>query len=157
MEGPQCSYEPPSNSFIRSTKDTIAQTSNDPKHSAERIMKVGNNSARCSCDSHNLNGLIIPTSRASFAMSTSSQPQFTTEQIRKIRAKFPRFRVLVIGRANAGKTTILQRLCNTTEEPTIFSPNGEKVGHIVKFYARYRTFIAHNLRLSHRPLIHPWR
>jgi len=30
------------------------------------------------------------------------------------------FRVLVIGRANAGKTTILQRVCDTTESPTIY-------------------------------------
>jgi hypothetical protein len=31
-----------------------------------------------------------------------------------------RFRVLVLGRANAGKTTILQRVCDTTESPTIY-------------------------------------
>ena len=31
-----------------------------------------------------------------------------------------RFRVLVIGRANAGKTSILQRVCETTESPTIY-------------------------------------
>jgi GTPase SAR1 family protein len=31
-----------------------------------------------------------------------------------------RFRVLVIGRANAGKTSILQRVCDTTESPTIY-------------------------------------
>ena len=39
------------------------------------------------------------------------------------------FRVLVIGRANAGKTTILQRVCDTTESPTIYrrGENGEKV------------------------------
>ena len=30
------------------------------------------------------------------------------------------FRVLVIGRANAGKTSILQRVCDTTESPTIY-------------------------------------
>ena len=30
-----------------------------------------------------------------------------------------RFRVLIIGRANAGKTSILQRVCNTTERPVI--------------------------------------
>jgi septin family protein len=30
------------------------------------------------------------------------------------------FRVLVIGRANAGKTSILQRVCETTESPTIY-------------------------------------
>ncbi|KAH8991569.1 hypothetical protein EDB92DRAFT_1860924 [Lactarius akahatsu] len=31
-----------------------------------------------------------------------------------------RFRVLIIGRANAGKTTILQRVCDTTGSPTIY-------------------------------------
>src|SRR6266702_4476510 len=31
-----------------------------------------------------------------------------------------RFRVLIIGRANAGKTTILQRVCDTTESPFIY-------------------------------------
>jgi GTPase SAR1 family protein len=30
------------------------------------------------------------------------------------------FRVLIMGRANAGKTTILQRVCDTTESPTIY-------------------------------------
>ena len=29
------------------------------------------------------------------------------------------FRVLIIGRANAGKTSILQRVCETTESPAI--------------------------------------
>ena len=36
------------------------------------------------------------------------------------------FRVLVIGRANAGKTSILQRVCETTESPTIYR-GGKKV------------------------------
>ena len=31
------------------------------------------------------------------------------------------FRVLIIGRANAGKTSILQRICDTTESPVIYS------------------------------------
>ena len=42
-----------------------------------------------------------------------------------------RFRVLIIGRANAGKTTILQRVCNTTEQPKIFSPDGHEVFHVL--------------------------
>ena len=38
----------------------------------------------------------------------------------ELRAKYTRFRILVIGRANAGKTTLLQRVCNTTEDPCIY-------------------------------------
>ena len=39
-----------------------------------------------------------------------------------------KFRVLVLGRANAGKTTILQRVCETTESPKIYR-GGEEVRH----------------------------
>ena len=35
----------------------------------------------------------------------------------KLRAKYTDFRVLVIGRANAGKTTLLKRVCNSKEDP----------------------------------------
>ncbi|KIN96735.1 hypothetical protein M404DRAFT_1006529 [Pisolithus tinctorius Marx 270] len=41
--------------------------------------------------------------------------------------RIPCFRILVMGRANAGKTTILQRVCNTVDEPEIFDGKGEKV------------------------------
>ncbi|KAH9053749.1 hypothetical protein EDB87DRAFT_166464 [Lactarius vividus] len=34
------------------------------------------------------------------------------------------FRVLIIGRANAGKTSILQRVCNTTDSPVIYRSDG---------------------------------
>ncbi|KAI6103815.1 GTP-binding protein [Pisolithus croceorrhizus] len=37
-----------------------------------------------------------------------------------------RFRVLVMGRSNAGKTTTLQRVCNSTDKPEIFDQNGKK-------------------------------
>jgi GTP-binding protein EngB required for normal cell division len=35
------------------------------------------------------------------------------------------FRVLIIGRANAGKTSILQRVCETTESPFVYRKTGE--------------------------------
>jgi hypothetical protein len=38
-----------------------------------------------------------------------------------------KFRVLIIGRANAGKTTILQKVCDTTESPEIYRLDQE--GH----------------------------
>ena len=44
-----------------------------------------------------------------------------------VRRRTKRFRVLIIGRANAGKTTILQRVCNTTEQPKIFNREGHEV------------------------------
>ena len=44
-----------------------------------------------------------------------------------LRAQFTRFRILVIGRANAGKTTLLQRVCNTTEDPCIYDENNKNL------------------------------
>ncbi|KAI6106464.1 GTP-binding protein [Pisolithus croceorrhizus] len=42
-------------------------------------------------------------------------------------------RILVVGRANAGKTTILQRVCNSTDKPEIFDGKGNKRGcHDIK-------------------------
>ena len=48
-------------------------------------------------------------------------------QVKKHFDRIGRFRILVIGRSNAGKTTLLQRVCNTTELPKIFNAKGEKV------------------------------
>ncbi|KAG2086377.1 uncharacterized protein F5147DRAFT_588544 [Suillus discolor] len=45
----------------------------------------------------------------------------------EIREKIGHFRILVVGRANAGKTTILQRVCNTRANPEIYNSAGEKV------------------------------
>jgi len=44
-----------------------------------------------------------------------------------LRSKCEHFRVLVIGRANAGKTTLLKKVCNSIEDPEIFSPEGEQI------------------------------
>ena len=42
----------------------------------------------------------------------------STEQTQQLIPKV-QLRVLIIGRANAGKTSILQRVCDTTESPMI--------------------------------------
>ena len=54
-----------------------------------------------------------------------------------LRAKYTRFRILVIGRANAGKTTLLQRVCNTTEDPCIFDENDN---NLVSYHKRKDEF-----------------
>ena len=44
-----------------------------------------------------------------------------------LRSKCRHFRILVIGRANSGKTTLLKKVCNSVEDPEIFDPSGKKV------------------------------
>jgi len=41
--------------------------------------------------------------------------------------KCPHFRILIIGRANAGKTTILEKVCGVAQgtKPIIYDHNGE--------------------------------
>jgi len=59
-----------------------------------------------------------PPSR-SLAPPADLVPTITTdpEEASRLRAKYTHFRILVIGRANAGKTTLLKRVCNTKEDP----------------------------------------
>ncbi|KAG0693188.1 hypothetical protein DFH29DRAFT_816619 [Suillus ampliporus] len=47
----------------------------------------------------------------------------------RLRETIGRFRILILGRANAGKTTILQKVCNTTENPEIYDTKGDKRGN----------------------------
>ena len=70
----------------------------------------------------------------------SSQPTIPNEPHRKMgntqshRTPVTQFRVLVIGRANAGKTSILQRVCETTESPTIYRGNEEVRNMVQAFF-----------------------
>ena len=59
--------------------------------------------------------------------STGSIPRMDPAIARKHFDRIGRFRILVIGRSNAGKTTLLQRICNTTELPEVFNSDGEEV------------------------------
>jgi GTPase SAR1 family protein len=47
----------------------------------------------------------------------------------EIRAKCPQFRILIIGKANAGKTTILRKVCNAKPDakPTVYDTKGKEV------------------------------
>ena len=57
-----------------------------------------------------------------------------------------RFRILVVGRSNAGKTTLLQRICNTTELPEIYNSKGEKVKYLI--VQRHRSLMHGNSQLD---------
>ena len=69
-------------------------------------------------------------------MARPSRPQVPDTQ----------FRVLIVGRANAGKTSILQRVCETTESPLIY--RGNKKVRRPRFCLRVFTGIAHQVTLS---------
>jgi hypothetical protein len=45
---------------------------------------------------------------------------FGTMATHRLRVPNVKFRVLIIGRANAGKTSILQKVCDTTESPEVY-------------------------------------
>jgi hypothetical protein len=58
---------------------------------------------------------------------------FAAMNAQLILPRFPivKFRVLIIGRANAGKTAILQRVCDTTENPEIYRVDSSGARHRV--------------------------
>jgi len=58
-------------------------------------------------------------------------------QVKKQFNRIGHFRILAIGRSNAGKTTLLQRVCNTTELLDIFNANGEKVKYPILPYCTF--------------------
>ncbi|KAN0092709.1 hypothetical protein V8E55_003493 [Tylopilus felleus] len=53
-----------------------------------------------------------------------------SDDFEKLKEKFGCFRILIIGRANAGKTTILRGICDTTENPEIYDGKGNKVSEV---------------------------
>ena len=61
--------------------------------------------------------------KKAFGLGSQSTAKLELEEAAKLRAKYTSFRILVVGRANAGKTTLLKRVCNTTEEPSIYDKN----------------------------------
>ena len=68
--------------------------------------------------------VLLQCSHTSFKLPTTTM---SNREIYDLRAKYTRFRILVIGRANAGKTTVLQRVCNTTEEACIYDENNKNL------------------------------
>jgi hypothetical protein len=70
------------------------------------------------------NCLVGSKSQPKPATTASTDDHYRSKSIRR---KAGRFRVLIMGRANAGKTTILQKVCNTEEQPEIFNSRGNKV------------------------------
>ncbi|KAH9051807.1 hypothetical protein EDB87DRAFT_1836182 [Lactarius vividus] len=80
-----------------------------------------------------------------------------TQQNHRTRVPTIRFRVLIIGRANAGKTTILQRVCDTTGSPIVYrggkevtlDPSMNRGEHTIDdelVFSNHRGYIFHDSR-----------
>jgi hypothetical protein len=81
---------------------------------------------------------VVPVPLAAPAPAVTIDPK----EAARLRAKYKRFRILVIGRANAGKTTLLKRVCNTTEEPFIFNKRRNLVSyHLIVITHSHHFFI----------------
>ncbi|KAI6138890.1 hypothetical protein BKA82DRAFT_1009248 [Pisolithus tinctorius] len=68
---------------------------------------------------------------ASLPFGSAAHSRRSHESHKSTLAKIKKFRVLVMGRANAGKTTILQRVCNTVDKPDIFDARGNMIDNVV--------------------------
>ena len=82
--------------------------------------------------------LLLTVHFSSPAMSAANQSSSDALPFRqgaldaaKIRASCPQFRILIIGKANAGKTTILRKVCNAKPDakPVIYDAKGNQVIH----------------------------
>ncbi|KDQ17220.1 hypothetical protein BOTBODRAFT_81905, partial [Botryobasidium botryosum FD-172 SS1] len=60
-----------------------------------------------------------------------------------------RFRVLIIGRANAGKTTILRAVCGVDEEPVVYDEKDQRGLHNIEYsmiFPSNHRFVFHDSR-----------
>jgi len=95
----------------------------DPRSSADLVSTVS------STDHRGVAALPLVSSSPADLVSTRSTTDplpsvnpapavtMTQEEAVKLRGTYTHFRILIIGRANAGKTTLLKRVCNTKEDP----------------------------------------
>ncbi|KAI6042729.1 hypothetical protein EDC04DRAFT_878201 [Pisolithus marmoratus] len=80
----------------------------------------------------NLTGSPVPAVEATAASSSSGPPyHLDPAKARAYMKNIKQFRILVMGRANAGKTTLLQRVCNTVDNPEIVDGQGNMIASTV--------------------------
>jgi len=94
------------------------------------------------CRAHSNRGLGDSEDRCSLSFVARALKEFThcypssIMDPSELRMAIERFRILIIGRANAGKTTILQRVCKTRENPEIYNSAGKKVQFMIPVVTR---------------------
>jgi len=122
-------YEKLTRSLLLSS--TVIEMADNRKHTAKESKGIRNRLKKAM----GLGSRSTPQSRPNSPSAVVAPPVVTPavtvdlEEAAKLRAKYTHFRILVIGRANAGKTTLLKRVCNTTEEPSIYDKGKNLVSY----------------------------
>ncbi|KIM38992.1 hypothetical protein M413DRAFT_447350 [Hebeloma cylindrosporum] len=96
-----------------------------------------------------VNVVLPPTIAVPPAVDPAPAVSIGPEEAAELRAKYTHFRILIIGRANAGKTTVLKRVCNTTEDPVYskIDPTSQRGEHDVNVSFSFKSnpeFIFHD-------------
>ena len=109
--------------------DQRSQTGKESKGFRNRLKKIFGRRSQSTppSRSNSLAAVVAPPALASpptvaappadLAPTVSTMTTDPALEAAKLRAKYTHFRILIIGRANAGKTTLLKRVCNTKEDP----------------------------------------
>lgn len=84
---------------------------------------------------------------------TTSNSSLDMDKAIRLRSKYKHFRTLIVGRANAGKTTLLKRVCNSIEDPEIFSPSGKRVIESATFERQQFAHLNHHDYLQLDPAV----
>ena len=94
------------------------QTAKEFKRFSNRLKKMFRHGLQSTPPSHsNPPPAVVAAPPEADLAPTVSTMTTDPEEAANLRAKYTHFRILVIGRANAGKTTLLKRVCKTKEDP----------------------------------------
>jgi len=123
-------------------RQQIAKESKGIRSRLKKALRLGSRSTPQSRSNSPSTVAAPPVVTAPPVAPTPAAVTIDPEEAAKLRATYTRFRILVIGRANAGKTTLLKRVCNTTEEPSIYDEGKNLVSYrLIVISLSHRFFI----------------
>ena len=144
------SLSPP---FIDMAEQHPLQTAKKSKGFCNRLKNIFGQGSQ----STPLSRLNSPPDSSCFLLTAAAPPadslHATTEvaEAAKLQASCTHFRVLIVGRANSGKTTVLKRVCNTKEDPVY----NEVTYPLPSILHSYRPFPDRLTQLQRCQLDHP--
>jgi ATPase subunit of ABC transporter with duplicated ATPase domains len=110
-------------------RQQTAKESKGIRNRLKKALRLGSRSPQSRSNFPGPSTVVAPPVVTASPAAATPAVTIDPKEAAKLRAKYTRFRILVIGRANAGKTTLLKRVCNTTEEPSIYDEDKNLVSY----------------------------